>query len=63
MCGNSRFDIFREFGIDRRCGVGGKQGDAFGDFAAHRFRWPNDSDRLCVTLDYDFGSGLDPLQD
>jgi len=63
MCSDSRFDILREIGIDSRRGVGGHQGDALGDLAAHGFRWPDDGDRVCVALDDDLGSGLDPLQD
>jgi hypothetical protein len=63
MCGDSRFDILREVGIDSRRGVGGHQGDALGDLAVHGFRRPDDSDRVRVPLDDDLGSSLDPLQD
>jgi hypothetical protein len=63
MGGDSRFDILLEIGIDGRRGVGGQQGDALGDFAAHRFRRPDDSYRLRIALDNNLGAGLDPLQD
>jgi hypothetical protein len=52
---DSRFDILREVGIDSRCGVGGRQGDALGDFAAQGLGWDH-SYRLGVALDDDLGS-------
>ena len=63
MGGDSRFDILREVGIDSRCGVGGHQGDALGDLAAHEFSRADDGHRVRVPLDDDLGSGLDPFQD
>lgn len=63
MGSDRRFNILCKVGIDSRSGIGGHQGDALGDFAAQGFGWPDDSYRLCVALDDDFGSGLNPLQD
>src|SRR5271165_889739 len=63
MSGDSRLNVLGEIGIDDRCRVGGQQSDALGDLVAHRFRWPDDSDRARVALDDHLCSGLDPLQD
>jgi hypothetical protein len=60
---NGRLDILREVGINGRVGVGGQKGDAFGDRAAHRFRWADDCNRLRVELDDNLSAGLHLSQD
>jgi hypothetical protein len=40
-----------------------RQGDALGDGAARRFGRADNSERLRVTLDDDFGAGSNPFQD
>ena len=62
MGGDSRIRVLREVGIDSRCGVGGHQDDAIGDFAAHQPGRADHSHRLRVALDNDLTSGLDPFQ-